>query len=143
MQRRILFIEDHDDTRELIKFVLESSGYSVTSDATVAAGLRYAAASKFDLCLIDNWLPDGAGVELCEQIRAFDSLTPVLFYSGTASDADRMFAMQAGAQGYLEKPCSFVELIRTIESLIAQATQRSLCPEAHGLVASSEVLTQR
>lgn len=143
MQRRILFIEDHDDTRELVKFVLESNGYSVTSDATVAAGLRLARASKFELCLIDNWLPDGAGVELCEQIRSFDSLTPVLFYSGAASDADRLFAMQAGAQGYLAKPCSFVELIRTIESLIAQATQRSLCSEAHGLVASSEVLTQR
>jgi DNA-binding response OmpR family regulator len=143
MQRRILFIEDHDDTRELVKFVLESKGYSVTSDTTVAAGLRLARASKFDLCLIDNWLPDAAGVELCEQIRSFDSITPVLFYSGAASDADRLFAMQAGAQGYLAKPCSFVVLIRTIESLIAQATQRSLCSEAQGLAASSEVLTHR
>lgn len=125
MQRRILFIEDHDDTRELVKFVLESSGYSVTSDATVAAGLRLAAASKFDLCLIDNWLPDGAGVELCEQIRAFDRLTPVLFYSGATLDSDKLSAMRAGAQGYLEKPCPFADLLQTVAFLIAQAEQRA------------------
>jgi two-component system KDP operon response regulator KdpE len=134
MQRRILFIEDHDDTRELVKFVLESSGYSVTSDATVAAGLRLANASKFDLCLIDNWLPDGAGVELCEQIRAFDSLTPVLFYSGATLDSDKLSAMQAGAQGYLEKPCPVAGLLRTVAILIAQADQRARL-EVHALVA--------
>ena len=134
MQRRILFIEDHDDTRELVKFVLESSGYSVTSDATVAAGLRLANANKFDLCLIDNWLPDGAGVELCEQIRAFDPLTPVLFYSGAILDSDKLSAMQAGAQGYLEKPCPFAGLLRTVAILIAQADQRATL-EVHALVA--------
>ncbi|HET6669693.1 MAG TPA: response regulator, partial [Pyrinomonadaceae bacterium] len=69
LQRRILFIEDHPDTRELVTFVLEASGYRVTSDITVAAALDLAKAGKFDLYLIDNWLPDGEGVELCERIR--------------------------------------------------------------------------
>ena len=133
--RRILFIEDHDDTRELVKFVLESSGYSVTLASTVAAGLHLASNNKFDLCLIDNWLPDGAGVELCEQIRTFDSHTPVLFYSGAALDSDKLSAMQAGAQGYLEKPCPFAHLVRTVQSLIAQADQRVRLPEQHTLVA--------
>lgn len=135
MQRRILFIEDHDDTRELVQFVLESSGFCVTSASTVAAALRLANTNKFDLYLLDNWLPDGIGVELCEQLRAFDSITPVLFYSGATLDSDKLTAMQAGAQGYLDKPCPFADLLRTVQILIAQADQRSREREVHTLVA--------
>jgi two-component system KDP operon response regulator KdpE len=135
MQRRILFIEDHEDTRELVKFVLESSDYCVTADRTVAAALQLATADKFDLYLIDNWLPDGAGVELCERIREFDSVTPVLFYSGAAFDSDKLIAIQAGAQGYLAKPCPFADLLRTVAVLIAEADRHAALPEVQGLVA--------
>lgn len=135
MKRRILFIEDNEDTRELVKFVLESSGYCVISDATIAAALQLATADKFDLYLIDNWLPDGAGVELCEQIRQFDSVTPVLFYSGAALDSDKLIAIQAGAQGYLAKPSPFADLLSTVATLIAQADQHAALPEIQGLVA--------
>ena len=135
MERRILFIEDHDDTRELVKLVLEASGYSVTADSTVSAALRLATTGQFDLYLIDNWLPDGAGVELCEQIRGFDSLTPVLFYSGAVFDSDKLTAIRAGAQGYLAKPCPFADLLRTVGTLIDQAKQRVLDAKVQALVA--------
>jgi len=135
MQRRILFIEDHDDTRELVKLVLESSGYAVTADVTVSAALRLASTGKFDLYLIDNWLPDGAGVDLCEQIRVFDATTPVLFYSGAVFDSDKLTAIKAGAQGYLAKPCPFADLLRTVRTLIEQAEERASATEVHGLVA--------
>ena len=138
MKRQILFIEDHEDTRELVTYVLEASGYSVTSDRTVAAALHLAKTNKFELYLIDNWLPDGAGVQLCESIRQFDFLTPVLFYSGAAFESDKLKAIQAGAQGYLAKPCTFSDLLQTIDILITQAdahTRLAVADEVHHLVA--------
>lgn len=133
MKRRILFIEDHADTRELVSFVLEASGYGVTSDTTVAAALRLAKTEKFDLYLIDNWLPDGVGFELCERIREFDTATPVLFYSGAVFEADKLRAIRAGAQGYLIKPCPYADLLRAVTVLIDQAEGRA--HQIQGLVA--------
>jgi DNA-binding response OmpR family regulator len=135
MKRRILFIEDHDDTRELVSFVLEASNYSVIAETTVAAALGLAAPDKFDLYLIDNWLPDGTGFELCERIREFDPDTPVLFYSGAAFESDKVRAIQAGAQAYLSKPCSFADLLHAVGALITQAQQRIAMPEIQNLVA--------
>lgn len=125
MRRRILFIEDHEDTRELVSFVLEASGYSVTSDTTVAGALQLAKAEKFDLYLLDNWLPDGTGFELCQRVREFDETTPVLFYSGAVFDSDKLAAIQAGAQGYLAKPCPYADLLRAVTVLINHAEGRA------------------
>jgi DNA-binding response OmpR family regulator len=124
LRRRVLFIEDHEDTRELVGFVLEASGYSVTSVTTVAGALELAQAEKFDLYLLDNWLPDGTGFELCQRVREFDQVTPVLFYSGAVFDSDKLAAIQAGAQGYLAKPCPFSDLLRAITVLIDHAEGR-------------------
>jgi DNA-binding response OmpR family regulator len=135
MKRRILFIDDHEDTRELVRFVLEASDYSVTTETTIAAALELAAPDKFDLYLIDNWLPDGTGFELCEQIREFDPDTPVLFYSGAAFESDKLRAIQAGAQAYLSKPCTFADLLRAVGVLITQAQQGLAVAEVQNLVA--------
>ena len=133
MKRRILLIEDHADTRELVGSVLEASGFSVTSDSTVAAALQLAKTEKFDLFLIDNWLPDGLGFELCERIREFDGATPVLFYSGAVFESDKLTAIRAGAQGYLTKPCPYSDLLRAVTLLIEQAEGRA--HHLQGLVA--------
>lgn len=125
LKRRILFIEDHEDTRQLVRFVLEASDYSVISDTTVAGALQLAQTEEFDLYLLDNWLPDGIGFELCLRIREFDGTTPVLFYSGAVFDSDKLAAIQAGAQGYLAKPCPYSDLLRAVAVLIDHAEGRA------------------
>jgi DNA-binding response OmpR family regulator len=52
---------------------------------------------KFDLCLVDNWMPDLSGESLCKQIRVFDSNTHTLFYSGAAFDSDKATQLVPGA----------------------------------------------
>lgn len=135
MKHRILFTEDNDDTLELVRLVLEAADYSVTTESSVAGALQAAKTNNFDLFLIDNWLPDGTGFELCEQIREFDSTTPVLFYSGAVFDSDKLNAIRAGAQGYLAKPCPFADLLRTMALLIDQAPARLTPTKVHDLVA--------
>lgn len=133
--RRILLVEDHEDTRDLITLVLEDEDYVVTTDITFAGALKSAATNEFDLYILDTYLPDGSGFDLCEHIRMFDSATPILFYSGAAYDGDKLKAIRAGAQGYLVKPCSFAELLRAVASLISRVPSSQHISKSRDLVA--------
>lgn len=115
---RVLYIEDHDDTRELVTLVLEQRSYEVVTGSTVESGVALAGSQQFDLYLLDSWLPDGSGLDLCKQIREFDKATPILFYSAAAYEIDRDKAMRCGAQGYLTKPSQPSELCNLVTSLI-------------------------
>ena len=115
---RVLYIEDHDDTRELVTIVLEQRSYEVVSGSTIKTGVALAGSQEFDLYLLDSWLPDGSGLELCRQIREFDKATPIVFYSAAAYEIDRDQALACGAQAYLIKPSQPSELCTLVTSLI-------------------------
>jgi two-component system, NarL family, response regulator DevR len=66
---------------------------------------------------LDNWLPDGTGVELCRLIREFDPHNPILFYSAAGYARDIEDALSAGAQAYLVKPVSLDELKQAVAQL--------------------------
>jgi DNA-binding response OmpR family regulator len=115
---RVLYIEDHEDTRELVTLVLEQRSYEVVTGSTIKTGIALAGSQDFDLYLLDSWLPDGSGMDLCRQIREFDKATPILFYSAAAYEIDKDQAINSGAQAYLIKPSQPSELCKLVESLI-------------------------
>ena len=115
---RVLYIEDHEDTRELVTLVLEQRSYEVVTGSTIESGVALAGSQHFDLYLLDSWLPDGSGLDLCRQIREFDKATPILFYSAAAFEIDRDKAMKSGAQAYLVKPSQPSELCSLVSTLI-------------------------
>jgi DNA-binding response OmpR family regulator len=115
---RVLYIEDHEDTRELVTLVLEQRSYEVVTGATIETGLVLARSQHFDLYLLDSWLPDGSGLDLCRRIREFDKATPILFYSAAAYEIDKDLALRSGAQAYLIKPSQPSELCNLVVSLI-------------------------
>ena len=119
--RRILYIEDHADTRELVTLLLAQKSYEVVTGATIETGVALAGASEYDLYLLDSWLPDGSGLDLCKQIRQFDQKTPILFYSAAAYAADSDLALKCGAQAYLVKPSQPSELCDLVTHLIERA----------------------
>lgn len=116
--RRILYIEDHEDTRELVTLLLAQKSYEVITGATIETGVELAGAGEFDLYLLDSWLPDGSGLELCKQIRQFDKTTPIIFYSAAAYATDSDLALKCGAQAYLVKPSQPSELCDLVTRLI-------------------------
>jgi DNA-binding response OmpR family regulator len=122
--RRILYIEDHDDTRELVTIILRQNDYDVITGSSIDAGIHLARSSAFDLYLLDSWLPDGSGLDLCKRIREFDPLTPILFYSAAAYEADREEALESGAQGYLVKPSQTSDLCLLVSQLIEARPSR-------------------
>jgi len=114
-RKRILLVEDHEDARDIAAISLEE--YTLIWARDCAEGLRLARQRYFDLYILDNWLPDGFGAELCRLIRKFDPHTPILFYSACAYTRDLQVAYLAGAQAYLTKPVSFDDIRQAVERL--------------------------
>jgi DNA-binding response OmpR family regulator len=114
-KKHILLVEDTEDMCELLALTLAECRLVYARDFN--EGLRLARLGYFDLYILDNWLPDRSGVELCRLIRKFDPHTPILFYSACAYPRDLQAAYSAGAQAYLIKPVSSGELKRAVSQL--------------------------
>ena len=127
-KRRILFVEDHEDTRELITMVFQQATYEVVTATTVSSALTLARAERFNLFILDSRLPDGSGFDLCREIRRMDRATPILFYSALAFEKDKDEALRAGAQKYLVKPVDISVLQSAVAELVevSRKTPRSL-----------------
>lgn len=117
-RRRILYVEDHEDTRDYVSFLLKRSDLDVIVTGSADRALSLARSEHFDLYLLDNWLGDVSGFDLCRELREFDAHTPILFYSAAAYKSDKSAAMKCGAQGYLTKPDGLNELTETIQRLL-------------------------
>ena len=120
---RILCTEDDKDTREMLVLFLQDYGYEVVCSVDGKQTLDLVKREAFDLFLFDNWLPQLSGVELTLRIRQFNKSTPILFYSGAATEEEQRSALEAGAQGYLVKPVGIEELVERIERLIAESKE--------------------
>jgi two-component system, OmpR family, response regulator VanR len=118
MQPHILVAEDDSDTRDLVQFLLQAAGFRVSVTGNPAEVLYLAESKCFDAVLLDNWMPDITGLELCRRIRTFDQKTPILFCSGAVRDEDKRDAVLAGAQGYVSKPFDPDDLVKTLRSAL-------------------------
>lgn len=116
-RKRILCVEDHEDTRFMLDLLLRQQSYDVVLADTVITALLLAQSQSFDLYILDKRFRGGSGLELCRQIRAFDSKTPIIFYSGAAGDSDRAEAISAGSQAYIAKPY-IDELLAKVRELL-------------------------
>lgn len=117
----VLYVEDDDDTRELVTYVLAEINYRVMGAANGDDALILARTNDFDLYVIDNWMSGGSGIDLCKKLREFDTRTPILFYSGAAFESDKQQAFAAGAQGYLIKPAGPDDLTAEVIRIVSSA----------------------
>lgn len=120
---RILYAEDHEDTREFVALILSQNNCEIVTTDSYDHALSLANTNNFDLYILDNWLPDRSGVDLCLKLREVDSTTPILFFSGAALEADKERAFSSGAQEYLTKPVDTDELIAAVFRLIGVSPQ--------------------
>ncbi|HLO01142.1 MAG TPA: response regulator [Pyrinomonadaceae bacterium] len=117
---RVLCVDDDLDACEMLSALLKAYRMEVTCAHSAVEAWPLIKAECFDLYLLDGWLPGLDGFEFCRQIRKFDSITPILFYSGAAYDADKRLGIASGANAYVAKP-DVEGLIKTITHLIAKA----------------------
>jgi len=131
---RILYVEEHTESCELLVLLLGGLGYEVVPVNTVSDGLRMAKSGTFAAYLLSSWFADGTGLELCREIRLFDVSTPVIFYSALTRECDFEAAMSAGSQAYLIKPDDLERIESTISRLItARPGNIEQTEAAHGL----------
>lgn len=121
-QPRVLYVEDHEDSREMLSTLLSFSMIDAKGVGTAAEAMSSIQAERFDLYLLDTQLPDLDGFELCRQMRDFDPHTPILFFSGAAYETDKQRGLQAGANAYVSKP--------DIEGLIGSIRQFVFHPQS-------------
>lgn len=118
MPPHILFADDNFDIRELVKVQLDAAGFRVSTADSAKQVLQLVNAERFDILVLDYWMPEGTGIDLCRQIRTFDQRTPILICSGAVTEADKEAATLAGAQGYIGKPFSARDLIQALRSTL-------------------------
>ena len=114
---RILHVEDDDDTRTLVAFVLEGEGWQIISVDNANTAIELAADRGFDLYLIDNWINGQTENALWRDLRSLDPGTPILYYSGAAFPADVETSIESGPLGYLQKPADPEALVEAIMNL--------------------------
>jgi CheY-like chemotaxis protein len=124
-KRRILCVDDDEDTCIMLSHLLRQENYEVKTVKTVREALQVARNESFNLYILDEWFPKEAGLGLCRKIREFDPHTPVIFYSGAAFDSDKEEALYAGAQAFVAKP--YVdELIETVHRLLGDKQETAI-----------------
>ncbi len=114
---RVLVVDDHAPTRDLVQRTLEDAGMAVTTADCVAKALHCTGESGFDVIVLDLMLPDGDGLDLCQALRTNGNATPVLCLTARGEVADRVRGLEAGADDYLRKPFAVAELRARVRAL--------------------------
>ena len=117
----ILIVEDDEDLSSIIKDYLVNEGYQVHQVFNGAEAVSVAKSLNPVLIILDIMLPGLSGIEACKQIRSF-SYCPILIISAKSSDSDKLLTLGVGADDYLTKPFSFVEMIGRVKSHIRRFT---------------------
>ena len=119
--KKILIVEDHADIRRLIRMTLEFESYEIHEAADAAVGWNMARALRPDLLLVDVMMPGPLnGLDLCRAVKADPALAgvPVVVLSARGSSTDREAGLAAGADVYLVKPFSPMQLLDLIGTLV-------------------------
>jgi DNA-binding NtrC family response regulator len=142
----VLVVDDEADIRTLIQDILTDEGYGVTCAADARAARAARATRRFDLILLDIWMPDTDGISLLREWSDKGELTcPVVIMSGHGTVDTAVEATRLGAIDFVEKPLSLAKLLRTVESALESAgnqakAARRLLPSLLAPVGRSELM---
>jgi two-component system, OmpR family, phosphate regulon response regulator PhoB len=122
---RILVVDDDEQLSSLLVLVLEGDGYPVIEARNAAGAIAEVEKGSVDLVVLDISLGEDDGRLVLAKIREMGDL-PVIFISGKSDIADRVLGLRLGADDYLAKPFSPVELVARVESVLRRSGSRSL-----------------
>lgn len=114
---RVLVVEDNERTAQMLQRGLSEDGYSVDVTADAQDALWRACEVDYDAIVLDVMLPGADGFAICRQLRALNRWAPVLMVTARSGVDDRVRGLDAGADDYLAKPFSFVELLARLRAL--------------------------
>ena len=115
----VLFVEDHDDLREVTTYFLETMNFSVIACANAElASEAFRTRADIDLLLTDLQMPGRSGVELARELTALEPCLPVLMVSGGIPSSELLAEVQDRHWIFMSKPCRFTTLIAAMQDLL-------------------------
>jgi DNA-binding response OmpR family regulator len=123
MPRRVLVVEDDPDIGRLVTLQLAEIGCESTLIDDGVTGLAEAQAGRYDLVILDLMLPRLDGLQICRRLRAAEGTTPILMLTAKSSELDRVLGLELGADDYLTKPFSMLELAARVKGVFRRAEQ--------------------
>jgi two-component system, OmpR family, response regulator len=114
---RVLVVDDHSETRQLLARNLALASHGVRTAASCAEARDSLGHSSFDVVILDVMLPDGSGIDLCAELRAAQVQVPILLLTARGDIKSRVTGLEAGADDYLPKPFALAELLARVKAL--------------------------
>ena len=121
MPKQILVIEDERDIADLIQLHLEDLDYAVSVARDGNTGLRKSSAGSWDMIILDLRLPGVDGLEICRRLRQRSEYVPILMLTSKSSELDRVVGLELGADDYVTKPFSILELMARVKAILRRA----------------------
>ncbi|MDU7805288.1 MAG: response regulator transcription factor [Serratia marcescens] len=130
--KRILIVEDDGDIAELLQLHLRDEGYAISHAADGNRGMAMLEQGGWDALILDLMLPGVDGLEICRRARTMTRYTPIIINSARSSEVHRVLGLELGADDYLAKPFSMLELVARVKALFRrqEAMSRNLRMDA-------------
>ncbi|UVE16999.1 response regulator transcription factor [Pseudomonas sp. LS44] len=119
--KRVLIVEDDAHIAELLRMHLSDEGYVVEHAADGAVGMRMLEENSWDALVLDLMLPGIDGLEICKRARGMARYTPIIITSARSSEVHRILGLELGADDYLAKPFSMLELVARVRALLRRS----------------------
>jgi len=117
MGKNILVIEDNRELAQLLELHLRDLSFSVDIALDGVSGIAKAESKAYDLIILDLMLPGMDGLEICKRLRSGSSYVPILMLTSKSSELDRVLGLELGADDYVTKPFSIMELMARVKAV--------------------------
>ena len=124
MKAQLLLVEDDTAIADMVQLHLAEAGFFVHRESDCRGALRAIGSRDWDLVLLDLTLPGGDGWDICRQLRQRSERLPVIIVSARSSEAHRVLGLELGADDYLVKPFSMLELVARVRALLRRAQRQ-------------------
>jgi two-component system OmpR family response regulator len=132
--KRVLLVEDDADIAEIVALHLRDEGYDVQHATDGTSGLRLLEQHSWDALVLDLMLPGIDGLEICRRARSMPRYTPIIITSARSSEVHRVLGLEIGADDYLAKPFSVLELVARVRALLRRVDALARAPAAASAV---------
>lgn len=137
--KHILVIEDDPDISDMLAMNLRDEGYAVETVGDGQAGLDLLQSRPYDLLILDLMLPNLNGLEICRAVRRGEHYQPIIIISSKASETQRVLGLELGADDYLTKPFSILELVARVRALFRRSAAMQSQSQAGGRIRAGEL----